>query len=293
MFCESQSTPTVGGLPVGCAKNKLTARLNESGLDSRVLAIVAGHCSLRSGVDVSSFSLEDILNEDNWCLNEFQRQGGELPLVLGHIRSALVVASCNRDCVVCFSGGYTQPGSGREYCEGESYLKVASRLVELGMSPLIERSRLIVDEKAYSSGQNIIGSLERYFLEFGAMPGFVLFISYPFKAERMLFIARQLGLEGRMGYLCSEDPILNEGDYRREGEICKRLISDPFLEDMLGEEYRKILKRNYSNAALPVLNPRDVAEYYRYQRDGFIDVSFLNDLIAQGRLSSLHRLILA
>lgn len=236
-------------------------------LVKKVLIVVPGYCSLKAGVDVTRLTVDEMLDESLWALNEFQKRDHELPKVFGLIKIAGRLAYDMKNSMLCFSGGYTKLESGLQYSEGLSYFEIYKRLVQLSDIEGVDDGRVLIDESSYNSSQNLIGSISEFCFNFGGLPSYVIFVGYRFKMQRMYEVAEALGMGKRFDYLSCGNPFLSEEDLLREKAVCDLISKDPFTLNPENPDFIKTKKRNLFQKPEPALSAFSVQSCYSLYHD--------------------------
>lgn len=142
-----------------------------TGLENLIL--VAGHA-----VYVAD-SFEDITNDNNWSLQDFQK--GEPPFYIEHIRSGVDLAADDPKSLLIFSGGQTRYETGPK-SEAQSYWMIADHLNWWSHTDV--KLRATTEEFARDSFENLLLAICRFREAVGSYPHEVRVVSWVFKEER-------------------------------------------------------------------------------------------------------------
>ncbi|EPE28584.1 hypothetical protein GLAREA_09705 [Glarea lozoyensis ATCC 20868] len=124
------------------------------------------------------------LSEKEWLIAPFQT--GETPTFIAHIQKGLALLSSDPDSLLIFSGGYTR--SEVKLSEARSYLNLC---VENGFWGGEGEGRVVLEERALDSFQNLWFSMLEFRRRTGAWPGMVRVVSMGFKERRFLELHRR------------------------------------------------------------------------------------------------------
>ncbi|KAJ5220207.1 hypothetical protein N7468_009411 [Penicillium chermesinum] len=129
-------------------------------------------------------------------MNDFQR--GETPTFVSHVKAGLDALAADNCGILIFSGGATKK-SRTSLSEGQSYLVGKIRLPRSNnlakennfyqdqtADSTIDPTKIIVEEYATDSYQNLLFSLLRFRSHVGAYPRRVTVVTHAFKRERFL-----------------------------------------------------------------------------------------------------------
>ena len=155
---------------------RVSSRWNELGH----LIIVPGHA-----IQWCTETGKCLLDESCWYLQDFQR--GQVPVYLEHIKSGVKLAKEYPNSLLIFSGGHTRRGTG-DRSEGRTYFSAAERM-KLVDGPLYDR--IVVEEFARDSLENLVFSLARFHQITGHLPNKVTVVGFPFKEQRFRDLHRQ------------------------------------------------------------------------------------------------------
>ncbi|KAF2737052.1 hypothetical protein EJ04DRAFT_431780 [Polyplosphaeria fusca] len=199
--------------------------------DIDTLIIVCCHAIFHASPSDSNFPLHSPTLESNWHLAPFQQSNartakpGEHTTFLAHITRGLDLLSTSPTSLLVFSGGHTKPTL-TSLSEAQSYYNAALAQA-LSHSPdhaenlqtLFDQHRILLEERATDSFQNLLFSLQLFRQQTGRDARHVLVITHAFKTQRFLKLhAQALGWAG--------DRIRVEG------------INPPFSADELDEVVR-------------------------------------------------------
>ncbi len=151
------------------------------------LLLVPGHSLLKdrtSSGQTASFYGKD----EAWLLESFQK--GESVKFLEHIQAGLTALAEHPNSLLVFSGGRTRAGA-EKWSEAASYLAVAQTLPE--WRPDFSR-RVLTEEFARDSFQNLLYSLCRFREATGEWPQKIKVLNWGFKNQRFDFHRSALGL---------------------------------------------------------------------------------------------------
>ncbi|RAH66857.1 DUF218 domain protein [Aspergillus aculeatinus CBS 121060] len=121
------------------------------------------------------------LSEDEWEIEPFQK--GETPTFTAHVKAGLRLAAQDPDSLLVFSGGPTKP-TRTPLAEGESYLNLARANNYFQFAPPIDPTRLVAENRATDSYQNVLFSLLRFRAVAGRYPTRVTVVTHAFKRAR-------------------------------------------------------------------------------------------------------------
>lgn len=161
---------------------------NEAFRDTTHLIVVPGH-AVFVGRDIAQWRDSRL-----WALEPFQRGNGDLLVACfaEHMRRALeLLASDVQRSLVVFSGGQSRPGAGPR-SEGFSYYSVAEEtsffgLFAAGSEP---RDRIVAEEVARDSYENVLFSIARFKEVTGHYPRDVTVVGWAYKRDRFVQLHR-------------------------------------------------------------------------------------------------------
>ncbi len=222
------------------------------------LIIVPGHSLLKDHI-VAGESLEYYQNPDNWLLEDYQV--GDLPFYLEHIQAGLQALEKDPHAILVFSGGRTRQG-GKMWSEAESYLLAAKSM------PAWKRAfeaRVITEDYARDSMQNIHHSLMRYFIHLNRFPQKIDVFNWGFKSERFHFHAATLGIPSDSFTYHSVNNLKDETlrlVQKFEKKVFEQFQQDPF--SLHGELMQKKIQRDRHNEGNPY---QPLLSYFPYETD--------------------------
>jgi hypothetical protein len=169
-----------------------------AGIDT--LVIVCCHAIYHPDASSPSFPLKSPLDEKHWHLAPFQRSNtatgkpGEHETFVAHVLAGLTVASQVDNSLLVFSGGATKT-SLTSKTESQSYLDaaLAHELAEGHrdggrVQKLLSKGRLLLEEHATDSLQNLLLSVVLFRQTTGKYPKHIRVITHAFKAKRFLYL---------------------------------------------------------------------------------------------------------
>ncbi|RAH80649.1 hypothetical protein BO86DRAFT_419945 [Aspergillus japonicus CBS 114.51] len=121
------------------------------------------------------------LSEDEWEIEPFQK--GETPTFTAHVKAGLHLAAQDPESLLVFSGGPTKP-TRTALAEGESYLNLARANSYYQLAPTIHSARVVAENLATDSYQNVLFSLLRFRAVAGRYPTRVTVVTHAFKRAR-------------------------------------------------------------------------------------------------------------
>lgn len=180
----------------------VTPRLNYSGFED--LIIVCCHAIYKPDAEDHDFPLHSPQDEWNWILAPFQksdpatRKPGEHKTFLAHAQAglgALTVCPDNADLeknLLVFSGGATKrPTSSKTEARSYYHAALAEELVEGHYGGgrthrLFNRGRILLEEDATDSLQNLLFSILLFRRTTGVYPKHIRVVTHAFKTKRFL-----------------------------------------------------------------------------------------------------------
>ena len=229
------------------------------------LIIVAGH-----GIYVGNeYHKQAILQDKNWITDH----PGESSYYLSHIVKGIELLLLEPNSVLMFSGGMTRKEAGKR-SEAMSYLDIATRYclnissefyrdIIIKTHPVEDMSiaykRLIREDYARDSFENLLFSLLKYQQDNNRYPTKIQLISWKFKETRFMFHWHTLqkilpNLENtKFEFIGVENPV--DLDMAMRGE--KKALQE-YLDDPLGEQgilFTKKQSRNPFGIELPYQYP--------------------------------------
>lgn len=176
------------------------------------ICLIPGHACLRG---------DNPLNEDDWILEPFQRDGGHhLRCFEAHIRVGVAWLQSNPDGRLVFSGGFTRQGTVRS--EAESYLLAAQKYGLMSDRSL--RSRIVLEEFARDSYENVLFGISAAYAAARFRITRVVAVGFEFKRPRFLdhFSSLQLGPGTTYEYFGINNPIEPQLTSALAGETATR-----------------------------------------------------------------------
>lgn len=130
--------------------------------------------------------------ESSWLLAPFQKDGREHLTFMKHIVRAAELWRGDENSLLVVSGGCTRREV--EKSESRGYFEVGVRMGVWGEGDL-ENGRIVLEEAALDSWENLVRGLVGFWRATGAWPGKISIVSLGFKRERFLELhCRGLGL---------------------------------------------------------------------------------------------------
>ncbi|KAI9278291.1 hypothetical protein BDA99DRAFT_491753 [Phascolomyces articulosus] len=221
--------------------------------------IVAGHAIYKG--DPSSTLVSpgqegsSIYKDDDWILEPFQR-GGQVTTFIKHIEKGIELAKSDPNAVLIFSGGQTRAEAGPR-SEGQSYWMIAEALEKNNIETESQNenenenetennvtnninnnsilSRMLVEDHARDSYENVLFSLCRFYEMTGEYPSRVTIVGFEFKRKRFQDLhmhALRFPID-RFEYIGIDPPFdLEAASDRIAGENANSF--GPFSEDLYG-----------------------------------------------------------
>ncbi|KAI8982321.1 hypothetical protein BDF20DRAFT_866244 [Mycotypha africana] len=223
--------------------------------------IIAGH-AIYTGAPTP----DDIYKEDNWVLEPYQKRGRQINTFIEHIQKGIDLLRHDLKAVLIFSGGETRPNAGPR-SESLSYWQIARILLDSNTELSAEEKsrlseRMITEEYARDSFENMLFSICRFSEMLGNYPTKITVVGFEFKRKRFEDLHRhaiQYPLESF--HYIGIDPKI-EDPAREEGELLNSY--KPFEKDLYGchgilkqkRIIRNPFRRRHAYAAsCPVLAP--------------------------------------
>jgi len=209
------------------------------------LILVPGH-----GVWMGSRK-EDILDEDRWMMDDFQRNRGRPAMFLEHIRRGAEVASQDPGSLLIFSGGQT---TFAPVTEAESYTRLAqtASIIPTHSSavPSLNTPESTTESFALDSFQNLLFALARFREYTGRFPNRITIVGYAFKAHRFeqLHASALRWPAGRLTYIGVDLPDKADEAQAAKGEFENGFR--PFTTDVYGCREALTRKRRARNPHL-------------------------------------------
>ncbi|KAL7753340.1 hypothetical protein RI367_001115 [Sorochytrium milnesiophthora] len=147
------------------------------------LVIVAGHGIFTGS---ASSSRQDVLDEQNWALEPYQRGQQPTSVILdfmAHIHAGIAAAKRDPNALLVFSGGVTRGQAYGPLSEGVGYWAAAEADRWNGAREHV-RNRTVVEDYARDSFDNLLFSICRFKETTGSYPQRISLVSYPRKRER-------------------------------------------------------------------------------------------------------------
>ncbi|KAF2468587.1 uncharacterized protein BDR25DRAFT_187793, partial [Lindgomyces ingoldianus] len=211
------------------------------------LVIVCCHSIFHPDASSSSFPLYSPYDERNWHLAPFQESNpntakpGEHETFLAHLTAgldALTVGSWAGNTLLILSGGVTKRPL-TPLSEARSYYNAA--LVQAMLHghrhggrarKLFDQGRLLLEEYATDSYQNLLFSIVLFRQTTGVYPKNIRIITHAFKAKRFLELhARAIGWEPDRIRVQGIDPVMSGAEYEDTVRGEERFGYAPWLED--------------------------------------------------------------
>ncbi|KAJ6014760.1 DUF218 domain protein [Penicillium herquei] len=126
------------------------------------------------------------LSEDEWFIEPFQK--GETPTFIDHARAGLKRLSEHPSALLVFSGGPTKRPR-TDLCEGRSYRNLVQEnnyFQDAASTSKIDPSRIVTEDYATDSYQNVLFSILRFKLHTGIYPHRVTVVTHEFKRARFM-----------------------------------------------------------------------------------------------------------
>ncbi|KAJ5623481.1 hypothetical protein N7490_012086 [Penicillium lividum] len=126
------------------------------------------------------------LSEDEWFIESFQK--GEIPTFISHAKAGLKALSDDPHALLVFSGGPTKKPR-TNLSEGQSYLKLSEEnnyFQDPASVSEVDTSRIISEDFATDSYQNVLFSILRFRLHVGIYPQRVTVVTHEFKRARFM-----------------------------------------------------------------------------------------------------------
>ncbi|GES74061.1 transmembrane protein [Rhizophagus clarus] len=124
-------------------------------------------------------------NEENWVLEDYQKGNGQVKAFIEHIKKGIELVKENDESLLIFSGGQTRPFAGPR-SEAQSYYILAQSL-NLNLSTNSTTSlntRIITEEYARDSYENLLFSICRFNEYTNSYPRNITVIGFQFKKKR-------------------------------------------------------------------------------------------------------------
>ncbi|KAJ5621481.1 hypothetical protein N7528_006264 [Penicillium herquei] len=125
-------------------------------------------------------------SEDEWFIEPFQK--GETPTFIDHARAGLKILSEDPCALLVFSGGPTKRPR-TDLCEGRSYLNLVQEnnyFEDAASISKIDPSRIVTEDYATDSYQNVLFSILRFKSQMGIYPQRVTVVTHEFKRARFM-----------------------------------------------------------------------------------------------------------
>ncbi|KAI8329634.1 hypothetical protein BC941DRAFT_442437 [Chlamydoabsidia padenii] len=124
---------------------------------------------------------EALQDEKNWILEPYQH--GQVNTFLYHIQKGIDLLISDPQALLIFSGGQTRPSAG-PISEGLSYWQIAQILLQSGNTTDQLQKRIIVEDYARDSYENVLFSLCRFAEMTSDYPNRLTVIGFGFKRPR-------------------------------------------------------------------------------------------------------------
>lgn len=124
--------------------------------------------------------------DTSWALDPFQKGIGTGTMILEHIETAFRALNRDGSAVLVFSGGQTKQGAG-PMTEAQSYWFLSQHL---GLHKHVDLSRVITEEFARDSFENLVFSICRFYQVTGGYPHSISVIGMPMKEARFVDLHR-------------------------------------------------------------------------------------------------------
>ncbi|CAB4443020.1 unnamed protein product [Rhizophagus irregularis] len=126
-------------------------------------------------------------NEENWILEDYQKGNGQVKAFINHVKKGIELVKENDESLLIFSGGQTRPSAGPR-SEAQSYYILAQSL-NLNLSSTINsttslNTRIITEEYARDSYENLLFSICRFNEYTNSYPRNITVIGFQFKKKR-------------------------------------------------------------------------------------------------------------
>ncbi|RGB34823.1 hypothetical protein C1646_668163 [Rhizophagus diaphanus] len=199
------------------------------------LIIVTGHAIYLGGGNNHEIR-NDEENEENWILEDYQKGNGQVKAFINHVKKGIELVKENDESLLIFSGGQTRPSAGPR-SEAQSYYILAQSL-NLNLSSTINsitslNTRIITEEYARDSYENLLFSICRFNEYTNSYPRNITVIGFQFKKKRFSELHRfalKFPLD-RFNYI-GIDPDNTSPLGRFVGESVNSL--GPFKQDLYG-----------------------------------------------------------
>ncbi|KAI8325712.1 hypothetical protein GQ54DRAFT_326871 [Martensiomyces pterosporus] len=195
------------------------------------LVIVPGH-----GVYLGN---ESPLDESNWFLLNEQR--GEVGAFMAHVGKAIEIVKEHDSALLLFSGGETRVEAGT-YSEAQGYWAAADKM---GWLTKDVYRRVMTEEFARDSYENILFSIARFHEITGNYPDRITVVGFDFKRERFVDLHRGALKypKIRFNYVGINPP----GDVKALAKSERENAYDLFAKDLYGCKGRLAEKREKRN----------------------------------------------
>ncbi|KAI8087946.1 uncharacterized protein B0P05DRAFT_530786 [Gilbertella persicaria] len=223
--------------------------------DDHHAIIVAGHA-----IYVGPNQLADIRQDENWILEPYQ-QGGQVNTFIQHIQKGIDILRQDPKSVLIFSGGETRPHAGPR-SEAFAYWHIAQLLLDEDEEDQDLRGRMITEEYARDSHENLLFSICRFSEMTGNYPTKITVVGFEFKRHRFENIHRMaIGYPSQQFQYVGIDPP-EQDPSREKGELVNSV--QPFEKDLYGchgslrqkKMYRNPYRRRHAYAtSCPILAP--------------------------------------
>ena len=214
------------------------------------LVIVCCHAIFHPSPTLANFPLHSPQEESNWHLAPFQKsvpqtgKPGEHETFLAHIWAGIDTVTSGPwagNSLLVFSGGATKQDL-TDVSEARSYYHAAlaqtlaqnhkySGLVQT----LFKRNRLLLEEHATDSFQNLLFSILLFKKTTGIYPTQIRIVTHAFKSKRFLELhAPAIGWPLDRIRVCGIDPVMSAREYEDTVKGEEKYGYTPWVEDPLG-----------------------------------------------------------
>lgn len=201
------------------------------------LIIVAGHAAFKDTVKLVPVNPR---LDEYWVLQSFQ--SGEPPYYMEHIYKGVQLLKSSPDSLLMFSGGYTRLEAGH-WSEASTYAAIAKDIYGV-------QDRIVLEEYARDSYENLEFSLFRFYEIMGFYPKHITVVGWGFKKRRFELHERTLHIpNNRFTYVGCNDPIDLDGAMRGEEKTLELFMADPCGDKLPLSEKKQ--KRNPFNKVPP------------------------------------------
>ncbi|KAI9271999.1 hypothetical protein BY458DRAFT_509191 [Sporodiniella umbellata] len=201
--------------------------------------VIAGHAIYKGPHEV-----HQLFEDSNWILEPYQK-GGQIETFVQHIKKGIELLRQDKDAILIFSGGETRLNAG-PVSESFSYWNIAQILIKEEEEEL--KSRMITEEFAKDSYENLLFSVCRFSEMTGNYPLKVTVVGFEFKRKRFETIHREaIRYPFDQFEYIGIDPQVGNAEDRERGEFENSL--KPFTNDLYGchgsLKYKKIQRNPF------------------------------------------------